>query len=200
MLRWLSDTHSIMGVTLSQIGLFLATGILLTVVVSLVFSNDWQRTAELQSQASSFANVLGDVDTSFFERRTCFQFSLKEYPYFTRISTEYIVLIAKGSWQSSLTVTQRFLIEPWPRLPSQNWTTGDDLHRYLNRTCGHWGTEHDSISTENFTLLCQEQHNSSAFFALRPLEIRMNEPVYVEKVTIFYDQYRHRDFLLVYQL
>jgi hypothetical protein len=189
-----------MGLTLSQIGLFLATGILLTVVFSLVFSNDWQRTAELQSQASSFSNVLGDIDNNFFEQTTRFQFSVKEYPYFVKISTEYIVISAKGSWDSTLIVTKRFIIKPWPRLPSQNWTTGEDLHTYLNQTCGHRGTENDSIPAENFTHLCQEQNNITAFYALHPLEIRIKEPVFVEKVTIFYNQTKRHDFLLIYQV
>jgi len=189
-----------MGLTLTQIGVFLATGILLTIVVSLVFSNDWQRTAELQSQASSFANLLGDVENSFFERTFRFLFARKEYPYVAQISTDYLVLSAPGSWQHNLTVTYRLLLSPWIWFPSQNWTTGADLHAYLNQTCGHWGTEQDAIPIENFTSLFEEYNSSAAFFALHPLEILMNDPVYVEKVTIFYQHHKQQDFLFIYQI
>ncbi|MFA5101937.1 MAG: hypothetical protein WC525_02170 [Candidatus Thermoplasmatota archaeon] len=200
MLRCLKDTHSMMGLTLTQIGVFLATGILLTIVVSLVFSNDWQRTAELQSQASSFTNLLGDVENSFFERTFRFQFARKEYPYVAQISTDYLVLSAPGSWQYNLTVPRRLLPRPWIRLPSQNWTTGGDLHAYLHQTCGHWGTEQDAISLENFSAIFEEYNNTGAFFALHPLEIHMNDPVYIEKVTIFYQHHKQQHFLLIYQL
>jgi hypothetical protein len=200
MLRCLKDTHSMMGLTLTQIGVFLASGILLTVVVSLVFSNDWQRTAELQSQASSFANLLNDVENSFFERTFRFQFAQKEYPYVAQISTDYLVLYAPGSWQRNLTVTYRLLLSPWIRLPSQNWTTGANLHAYLNQTCGHWGTKQDAIPLENFTSLFEEYNSTEAFFALHPLEIHMNDPVFIEKVTIYYQHHKQQDFLLIYQL
>jgi hypothetical protein len=189
-----------MGLTLTQIGLLLASGILLTVVFSFVFSNDWQRTAELQAQASSFSNLLGDIDNSFFEQTTRFQFSHTDYTYSVKISTEYIVITSKGFWDGDLIVTKRLLLRPWPRIPQQNWTTGEDLHNYLNRTCGHRGTENDSMPAENFTQLCQEQNNTISYLALHPLEILIKEPVFIEKVTIFYDQTKRHDFLLLYQL
>jgi hypothetical protein len=200
MLRCMNDTNSIMGLTLSQIGLFLATGILLTVVFSLVFSSDWQRTAELESLAGSFSNFLGDIDNSFFEQTARYQFSHKDYVYFVKISTEYIVISAEGSWESDLFITNRFLTRPWLRIPQQNWTSGDDLHVYLNQTCGHRGIENDSISAEVFTQLCQEQNHTTSLFALHPLEIDINDPVFVEKVTIFYNQTKRHDFLLIYQM
>jgi hypothetical protein len=200
MLRCIKDTTSVIGLTLSQIGLFLATGILLTVVFSLVFSSDWQRTAELQSIATNFSNLLGDIDNRFFEHTTRFQFPKKDYAYVVKISTEYIAITAKGSWDTDLIVTVRFLIRPWPRFSRQNWTTGEDLHLYLNETCGHRGTKNDSISAVNFSQLCTEQNTTISFFALHPLEIFIREPVFLEKVTIFYDGEKKHDFLLVYQL
>ncbi|MCX6661561.1 MAG: hypothetical protein NTY91_03320 [Euryarchaeota archaeon] len=200
MLRCSNDTNSVMGLTLTQIGLLLASGILLTVVFSFVFSNDWQRTAELQAQASSFSNLLGDIDNSFFERTTRFQFSHTDYAYSVKISTEYIVITSKGFWDGDLIVTKRLLLRPWPRIPQQNWTTGEDLHNYLNRTCGHRGTENDSMPAGNFTQLCQEQNDTTSSLALHPLEILIKEPVFTEKVTIFYDQTKRHDFLLLYQL
>jgi hypothetical protein len=143
MLRCIHDNNGVIDLTLSQIGLFIATTILLTVVFSLVFSNDWQRTAELHSLATSFSNLLSDTDNRFFENTIRFQFPQKDYTYQIRISTEYITISAKGNWDADLFVTERFLIRPWPRFSTQNWTTGGDLHSYLNETCGHRGTKND---------------------------------------------------------
>jgi hypothetical protein len=188
-----------MGLTLTQGGLIIATGILLTVVVSVVFSNDWQRTADLQSQASGLSNLLGDVDTCFFEQTRRFLFTHTDKPFTVAVSTEYIRIVSKGSWGGDLIVIQKLLTPPWPRLPEQNWTTGEDLHIYLNRTCGHRGTQNDSIPSENFTQLQQEYTNTISFFALQPLEIHVNEPIFIEKVTIFINQTKKHDFLLLYQ-
>ncbi len=200
MSRFTKDTNSIMGLTLSQIGLFLATGILLTAVFFLVFSSDWQRTAEIRSFASSFSHLVEDIDSSFFEKTTRFQFPSKNYAYTVKLSTGYIVISAKGFWGSDLFVAERFLIQPWPRSSHQNWTTGEDLHEYLNTTCGHRGIKNDSISSVNFTQLSQEQNTTISFYALHPLEILIREPVFLEKVTIFYNGEKKHDFLLVYQL
>jgi len=200
MSRFMNDTNSIMGLTLAQIGLFLATGILLTAVFFLVFSSDWQRTAEIRSFASSFSNLVEDIDSSFFENSTRFQFPSKKYVYTVKLSTEYIVISAKGFWDADLFVAEHFLIQPWPRSSQQNWTTGEDLHEYLNTTCGHRGTKNDSISSVNFTQLSQEQNTTISFYALHPLEILIREPVFLEKVTIFYDGEKKHDFLLMYQL
>jgi hypothetical protein len=196
----MNDTNSIMGLTLTQIGLFLATGILLTTVFFLIFSSDWQRTAEIRSCASSFSNLVEDIDSSFFEKTTRFQFPSKNYAYNVKLSTEYIVISAKGFWDTDLFVAERFLIQPWPRLSHQNWTTGEDLHEYLNITYGHRGTKNDSISSVNFTQFSQEQNTTVSFYVLYPLEILIREPVFLEKVTIFYDGEKNHDFLLVYQL
>jgi hypothetical protein len=196
----MNNTNGIIGLTLSQIGLFLATGILLTVVFSLVFTSDWQRTAEIQSFASSFSQLVEDVDSSFFEKTTEFQFPSKNYAYTAKLSTGYIILSAKGFWDTDLFVAERFLIQPWPRSSYQNWTTGEDLHEYLNTTCGHRGTKNDSISSVNFNQLSQELNTTISFYALHPLEMLIREPVFLEKVTIFYDDEKKHDFLLVYQL
>ena len=199
MLRFLKDTNGVLDVTLSHIGLFIATAILLTVVLSFVFSNEWQRTDELQSIASSFSNLLMDVDSTFFENTTLFQFPEKGYPYTVTLSTEYIRISAKGAWGTDLVMTNKFVIRPWPRYTYENWTTGDDLHAYLNKTYGHHGTKNDSISSVNLTNLYNEQNMTILYSALHPLEIVNRTQVYVEKVTIFYDEEKIHDFLLVYQ-
>lgn len=200
MLQCRKDSRGIVELTLSQIALFLATAILLTVVFFFVFSNDWQRTAELQSIASNFSNLLEDLINNFFEHTILFQFPEKSYPYFVAISTEYIILSARGSWNSNLLITRRFLSRPWLRLPPKNWTTGDDLHVYLNKTCGHHGTENDPIPLQYFVSLLNEYNSTISYFAMQPCEIIMRQPVFVEKVSIYYNFNRKHDFLLVYQL
>lgn len=199
MSRCVHDMNGVMGLTFSQIGLFFATGILLSIVISLVFANEWQRTAELESQASDFSNLLADVENSFFERTCKYRFSQEDYPYHPKVSTEYLVVTAKGTWDHDLIITKKFLTSPWPRSPALNWTTGQDLHAYLNLTYGHRGTENDSITSKNITTFHQELNNSISFLAVHPLEIQVNNTVYVEKVTIYYDQTKHYDLVLIYQ-
>ena len=200
MSRFLNNTHGIMDLSLSQIALFLATGILLATVLSFVFFNDWQRTNELHSFSSSFSTLLEDMDTLFYENTIRFDFPEKTYPYTIQLSSEYIIASAKGYLGNDLHVADRFFVRPWIRASHENWTTGENLHDYLNTSFGHYGSQNDPISLENFTVLHQEQNTSATYYALHPLEILLHEPVFVEKITIFYDQGQKYDVLLVYQL
>jgi hypothetical protein len=198
MLPCRKDTRGFVDFTLSYVGLFLATGILLTIVFSLVFFNDWQRTAELQSLASSFSNQLEELNYLFFENMIIFQFPKKNYVYHVQVSTEYIMIYAKGSWNTNLFIRHRFITRPWPRLPTWNWTTGEELHLYLHQSCGHHGTINDPIPAGEFLRLLKEQNTTISFFTLQPLELQI-KPVVLEKVSIYYDSDNKQDFLLIYQ-
>jgi hypothetical protein len=200
MSRFINNTHGIMDLSLSQIALFLATGILLAVVLSFVFFNNWQRTNELQSSSSSFSTLLEDMDKLFYENTTRFDFPEKTYHYTIQLSSEYIFASTKGFFGDDLHVAERFFIHPWIQSSRENWTTKSDLHDYLNTSYGHYGTQDDPIPFENFTELHQEQNTSAAYYALHPLEILLHEPIFIKKVTIFYGQEQKYDVLLVYQL
>jgi hypothetical protein len=187
-----------MDLSLTHFGLLIATAILLSIVLFFIFNNDWQRTAELQAQASDFSNLLCDTDNSFFERINTFTFTHKDYPYSVKISSEYIVLSASGSWQTTLTVASKFLIRPWPRTSQQNWTNGEDLHIFLNATFHHTGTQNDPLSSHNFTVFFNQLNNTISSFAVEPLVIRIDKPIFIEKTFLYYDEKKY-DFILLYQ-
>ena len=200
MSRFLNNTQGIMGLSLSQIALFLAIGILLASVLSFVFFNNWQRTNELRSFSHRFSSFLEDMDYLFYENATRFEFPEKTYPYTIQLSSEFIIASAKGVLGNDLHVVERFVIRPWIRSSPQNWTTGENLHDYLNTSYDHRGSQDDPISLENFTVLHQQQNTSASYCALHPSEILLHEPFFVEKATIFYGQGQRYDVLLVYQL
>ncbi|MBN1860768.1 MAG: hypothetical protein JW840_04820 [Candidatus Thermoplasmatota archaeon] len=194
------NSTGVVGLTLSQLGVFLATGILLSVVLIFVFSNDWQRTAELRSLSSDFSHLLEDCNNMFFEQSVLFQFPGKSYVYLVHLSTEYLVLSSEGSWGTDLLVTERFVVQPWPRLNNQTWTTGEELHTYLNDTYGYRGTKDDRIPAENVTQFLRDLTATIPFFAFHPFEIQIRNPVVLEKVIVYDAQDTTHEFLLLYQV
>ncbi len=188
-----------MGLTVSQLGLFLATGILLAAVVSFVFFNASQRTNELRSFATEFSMLLQDMEARCFENTTRFRFPQQTYPYTLRLSSEYLVVSAQDFWGRECHVTERFLIKPWIRGVYENWTTGDELHMYLNTTYGHYGTQNDTIPLQNFSLFLQQYNASADFYASHPFAITSQDPVCVENVIIYCQNELKYDFILVYQ-
>lgn len=199
MLQCRKDTKGFVDLSLCQFGLFLATAILLSVVFSLLFSNDWQRTAELESMTSDFSNLLEDLNSIFFEHASHYELPKKDYEFTVKLSTEYIVISAEGSWGHNLLVAKRFISEIWIRNGSQNWTTGAELHEYLNNTCGHQGTPDDAIPPDQFAQFLSEQNSTIIFLALHPFEVQIRRPVTLEKVIIYYEPDKRYDLLLLYQ-
>ncbi|MFH1101196.1 MAG: hypothetical protein V1726_04070 [Methanobacteriota archaeon] len=215
MSRFLNNADGFMGLTLSQLGLMIATGILLAAVFSFLFLSDWQRNAELTNIATSFSTLIEGMDSRYFENTSVFHFPEKEYPYTVTLSTEYIVVSAKGHWNNDLSMKQRLQIQPWPQNRTINplWVQGDELHNYLNQTYQNSGTIIDPIDSQNITdvqlYLANKRNTISSLLAIQPLSLRLNQTVSIDKVVIYYDTNGNRlwenefdekqDFVLVYQ-
>jgi len=200
MSKFIKDNHGIMGLTLSHIGLIIATGILLTAVFSIIFLNDWQRNAELKNIATSFSTIVEGMDTRFFENTTEFHFPDKTYYYNVSISTEYVIVSAEGNQNNKLSIKERFIVKPWPRTSDQTWKTGEELHNYCLYTYGHSGTILDPITQDDLGELDKDNAVACIDLALSPLYIQTNKAVYIEKVIIYYGIAEKQDFLLIYQL
>lgn len=200
MSKFIKDNHGIMGLTLSHIGLIIATGILLTAVFSIIFLNDWQRNAELKNIATSFSTIVEGMDTRFFENTTEFHFPDKTYYYNVSISTEYVIVSAEGNQNNKLSIKERFIVKPWPRTSDQTWKTGEELHNYCLYTYGHSGTILDPIVQADLDELNIYKENAGIYLVSNPLYFKINKPVYIEKVIIYYGIAEKQDFLLIYQL
>jgi hypothetical protein len=199
MLKFINNSSGFMGLTLTTLGLFIASGILLLVVCSLVFSNPWQEIEELHEIARDISTRIQDMDSRFYESTILFQCPPSKFQYAFRVSTEYITVIAKSTWGDTIAMRERFVVHPWPRNDTFNWTTGADLHRFLNETYGHWGTQEDPLPFMNLSELERDREECATFLALHPIGIRSNIPLYIEKISIFDDTGEKYDFILLYQ-
>jgi len=200
MSKFIKDNHGIMGLTLSQIGLIIATGILIAAVFSVIFLNDWQRNAELRNIATSFTTTVEGMDSRFFENTTEFHFPDKNYYYNISISTEYLVVSAEGNQNNRLSIKECFIVKPWPRITDQTWKRGEELHNYCLNTYGHSGTISDPITQDDLDKLNIDKETASIALASNSFYIQIYKPVYIEKVIIYYDTAEKQDFLLIYQL
>jgi hypothetical protein len=189
-----------MGLLFSDLGLFIASGVLLLAVCSLVAYSDWQRTEELRVIARDISSRIQDLDATFFEHSVLYQCPEKKYDYTITASAEYLTVSARGSLGATISVKERFVVRPWPRNETVNWTTGSQLHNYLNKTYCHGGTQQDPLTSSNLTELEQDRQATVVFLALHPLEIRSDMPLTIEKVAIFDDSGENHSFILLYQI
>ncbi len=210
MLRFIKNDKGIMGLTLSQIGLIVAAGILITAVFSLVFLNNWQKEAELKNIASSFSTMVNGMDSKFFENTTGFHFPEKNYEYFVNISTEYIIVTSKSSTSDRISIKERFLVRTWPKSKDMSWRNGIELHEYLNANFNNSGNISDPIQNVSKVkdYLSNEQEIVNKYFALNPLYIHLNKVVHLDKIYVYYDSNgdgmwdkddEKQDFIFIYQ-
>jgi len=220
MSRFIKNDIGIMGLTLSQIGLLIAVGILLAAIFSLVFLNDWNKRVELKNIATSFSSMVENMDNRFFEDTIGFSFS-EGNNFNVSISTEYIVLRSKGNLNDDLSVKERFLVRPWPQLKNSSWFGRIGLHNYLkgylhNDDTHEWVNNSGNISdpiiaddiefVKKYLSALRESVNKS--LALNPLYVFTNRPVYIDKAFVYYDNNddgiwndddEKQEFIFVYQ-
>jgi len=201
MSRYIRDNNGVMGLTLSQIGLMIAMGILIAAVFSLVFQNDWRKEAELQNIATGFSTMVEGMDSRFFENTTVFLFPDTKYHYNVSISTEYITVSTEGNVGNNLSVKERFLVKPWPNSNESTWGAGAALHDYLKDNFGNSGNISDPIqnvgNVKNY--LNNEWGNVSGSLALKPLYVSIDEIIYIEKACIYYEDGGKQGIVFIYQ-
>jgi len=191
MLRFIPNNKGIMGLTLSHIGLFIATGILLSAVFSFIYLNDYYRKEDLDNIGQSFSTMVEAMDTNFFENKTKFFFPEKDFTYHISISTEYIIVESDGNWNNIVSSKNNFLIKPCLRKNNSNWTSGKELHIFIKDKYGYSGNQTDTIqsdkvkSVKNYLNTIRKKTNLT--FALNPLIIDVDKPVFIEKTYVFYD-------------
>ncbi|MEF8879422.1 MAG: hypothetical protein V5A64_03410 [Candidatus Thermoplasmatota archaeon] len=188
----MNDEKGFMGLTLSQIGLFIATGVLLAAVFGFIYYNDWGRTAELENIASGLHGQVNIADNCFFENISRWNPPEKSFTYTISVSTEYLsVKTDEGHMKKDLVVVERFLTPVLPRDDSNEWKTGEEMHNFLKGEKGHKGSEKNPIpgSDENSikNYFTEEIKTCEEKYAMNPLKIDLSKTVFIEKVYIYFD-------------
>ncbi|MBN2066284.1 MAG: hypothetical protein JW771_05710 [Candidatus Thermoplasmatota archaeon] len=204
MLRFLlHNEKGVMGLVLSQLALVIAAGILLAAICSLVFFNDWQKTAELQHIASGFTTIVEGVDTYFVENTTTFFFSKKNYPYTVDLSTEYVIVETFGTFGNVLSLKERLIARPWPQYTGVSWVGRHGLHDFLLSQFGESGTSTDPISTGDIddaqNYLANAWNENVSLFASNPYWVDVNVGVFIDKAYVYYEGGEKQTFIFVYQ-
>lgn len=213
MLKFISNKKGIMGLTLSQIGLFIATGILITAVFSFIYLSDFNRKEEIDNIGNSFTNYVSAMDSKFFENKTNFLFKDYDFDYSVFISTQYISVETDGNWNNVLSSKNAFLKKPLIRDLDPAWKSSQGMHSYLKNNFGYYGNKSKPIEQDKIddvkSYFELEMLNTEYNYAKKPFEIDLKKPVLVEKVYIYYDTDDNNiwekefdekdDFILIYQ-
>ena len=191
MLKFISNKKAVMGLTLSHIGLFIATGIIVSAVFSFIYLNDYNKKAELDNLGNSFKVLVEAIDTKFFENQTKFFFQDLDYDYKVFVSTEYITVESNGNWNNILSSKTSFLKKSLIRHNEPLWKSADEFHNHLfvnfecygNKSCPINLTKIDDVKE----YIDSEKFHANYFYSKNPFKLNLNKPVLVEKAYVFYD-------------
>ena len=191
MLRFIENKKAIMSLTLSQIGLIIATGIILVAVFSICFFNDWQKKAEIKNITYNLSTKIEGMDTRFFENKTTYYLPDKNFGYNLSISTDYIITKTNGIWYNKI-IYPKFLIRKiLPRQNNTDWITGKEFHSFLNDTWACFGNKTNPIMKKdvaNVKKYIENLYNSAnKSFALNPFYINNKKAIFIEKIFVYYD-------------
>ncbi len=201
MLKFIENDSGILGLTLSQIGLVVASMVLIAAVFSFVFQNDWKKEAELENIASEFSTTVECMDSKFFENVELFVFPDKKYCYNVSISTEYISVASELNNGDEFLVRERFLVQIWPQKKDSTWIGTDELHKYLKDTFGNSGNFTDPVLNASVvkSYLATKFTNDAADLASNPLYVTTDKAVLVDKAIVYYNDGEKQGFTFVYQ-
>lgn len=199
MWRSLHNSLGVMGLSLANLGLFLASGMLLAFIIGGVYGGFWERSAELEATAVSFNTIVETVNAAYSDARITVRFPQHPILQHVTCSTQYLSLAASGGFRGLVSVTQRWVVSAWPR-ENASWRSGEDLHRWLNETSGHSGTFDDPVNGSVLSSLREDWNASVDALALEPIALNPAVPVVVEKVFVYGGGGERVSFVVVYQV
>ena len=197
MSRLQHDTHGVLGLALSNIGLFIASGFLLAIILNGAYGSLWERNAELSSMANTLDSHLETLNAAYTDMRFLIRIPSNLPDLRISCSTAFIRLSTQGSFGTTLTCTHLWRLHPWPR-NNITWNSGDDLRLWLKTISGHFGTERDPVNTTILESLKENQTKDIIQLAFTPVEFLPGRPFVVEKITV-YSSKANVTFFLVYQ-
>jgi len=200
MSKFTYDKNGIMGLTLSQIGLIIASVILLAAIFTIIFQNDWQKQAELKNIANSISTKIHGMDSMFYENTTNLYLPNKEYNYKTEISTEYITIKIIDDPKDPIYYRHNIILKPFTRKDNSEWESKEELHTYLKNNYGNSGKIDDPIQNidgvKNY--LSDEYETNSYELAINPLVFYKEEKINFDKTFIIYETGEKDELIIIY--
>jgi hypothetical protein len=198
MSRFRSNCSGTLGLTLSNLGLFLASGMLLVFLLGGVYGGFWEREAEVRSTARSLNTCVETLSAAYSETTGAVTIPRNPMLVGFSCSCQYLRMESKASFGMVVSVTDRWLIPVWPR-GNGSWQSGADLHQWLHLTSGHNGSMQDPVNQSVLENLTTDQQACAFALARDPLTLDAGRPVMVEKAVVVAIDGERGVFMLVYQ-
>ncbi|MFO8077907.1 MAG: hypothetical protein R6U21_04635 [Thermoplasmatota archaeon] len=189
MFRFLKqDNKAIMGLTLSQIGIMIASAVILAALFSILFDSTWQEKQKMQQITQQISSSLVSIDNTWYETQKNIAVSKEYFGYNITISSSSIEVSTSGLDEHF--IRKPLIVLPVMRTCSDEWITAEQLHSYLYQQYGHQGTKEDPIPENSgvYRYIENETNNSYFTYSLQPYVIDTSLQITLEKILIYIDE------------
>lgn len=198
-LRLWSDRQGVISWLLSQMGLLLAVGVLMSTIAGITLYSDWEKETEAANLASHLAATIECMDLHTFPGRKTYIIPSVGYPCRITISSDYVTVSRSDSLMGkNITVRESLLIHPWVAPPQTDGYGAQGLYNYLGMVCGggrNGSSPHQKAPVETVEEMFSRARN---LLAVHPCVLDQEKPLYVEKAFV-HTTGGMKKYVLVYQ-
>jgi len=177
-----------MGLTLSQIGIMIASAVILAALSSILFDSTWQEKQKMQQITQHISASLVSIDNTWYETQKNIEVSKEYFGYNITLSSSSIRVSPSGSDEHI--IRKPLMVRPVIRTCSDEWITAEQLHTYLYQQYAHLGTKEDPIPENGGVCfyLTNETNNTYFTYSLQPYVIDTSMQITLEKILIYIDE------------
>ena len=168
-----------LGLTLSHLGLMIASILLVTAISSIMNDDIWEQN-KMEQISEYIVDKLSIIDDSWVEQQLKVSSSSIDSRYHIYLSQQSILIISKEDDQ--IMYREHLFIQPWIRNSSQEWKNASDFHQYLQKNFGNTGHRDDPIvHIDQIKGFFSDEWNTSCIrYASLPYEIDIASDIIIE--------------------
>ena len=197
MFKFHTKNEGIISSLLTQISLFIVSGILFASIVGIAFYNDWTKEAEIKNIAIDLSSEIYSVDLQEFFIHESYKIPPKNFSYDIYLSPYYITISRHdGRLKKDITFHKKLLIHPIISC-SNEWKSAKELKNFLKEKYNCYGNKSSPLNKDAKKYLEGIVNNIN--LSISPYKIDINKPIFLDKLVLYFYDGMVKEYVVVYQ-
>lgn len=197
MFKFHIKNEGIISSLLTQISLFIVSGILFASIVGIAFYNDLAKEAEIKNIAIDLSSEIYSIDLQEFFSHKSYEFPSKNFSYDVYLSPYYITISRHdGRLKKDITFHKKLLIHPIISF-SNEWKSGNELKKFLKNNYDCCGNKSNPLNEDAKKYLEGVVNNVN--LSISPYKIDVNKPIFIDKLVLYFYDGMVKEYVVIYQ-
>ena len=197
MFKFHTKNKGIISSLLTQISLFIVSGILFASIIGIAFYNDWAKEAEIKNIAIDLSSEIYSADLQEFYSHKSYKIPSKNFSYDVYLSPYYITIYRHdGRLKKDISFHKKLLIHPIISCGNE-WKSANELKNFLKDKYGCYGNKSNPLNEEAKKYL--EGIINNINLSISPYKIDIDKPVFIDKLKLYFYDGMVREYVVIYQ-